>query len=335
MVYRTVVNKMNQPIPKPPVKVKGYSTGDLWEINTKEEFEANRIEEYKHLHTKDFRDYCGNNALVYDIANDDEQQLEKDLLKLNPNEENVFGISAAQYALLFGSKLFPLLGVSEKDIHDSIASKLVDVRTDNIFTEVRPWLITIQRNSSDYYSFLAKAFSEEEDTIEYLSKNQISVIHDLYQKHNLYHENDNYGGHFGVYFQLKVCTLEKLLSKGFDPFKANYSIYVYDARTLLSKICQDITTNNINTKNMIYFNRGWNYGTIDDRTIIMKTLSKRNLEKTIVETVNEFLDFPKIMNIPFSNEVVIKWILPVHSSYGLICQNREFSIIVETLNMYC
>lgn len=93
---------------------------------------------------------------------DDKKQLEDDLkkLKLDPTDKNKSGISAAEYALLFGSKLFPKLGVRQENVYKSIVSNFVDVKTDNIFTEERSYLITSRFNHKpkDFREFLVRPF---------------------------------------------------------------------------------------------------------------------------------------------------------------------------------
>lgn len=315
-----------------------------------EDFKIKTDEEYKHIHTKSFRDYMGNNALVYDIMKDDETQLEKDMrkLKLDPNERNSIGTSAAEYALLFGSRLFNNLKTSEEEVYQSIVGKLVDVKTDNLFTERRLWLITLTTNwePENFRKFLAKGLQSLnneifEEQMEYVTKEQKEAIYKVYSKHNLFHDNESLGGLFGVYFITKFCTLENLLTKGFNVFESPNTSLIYDAKTLIYQTCLDIIENGVSTENMIYCNPGWYYGNISDRTVMMETINSGDSEETVIGRVNDFSDKIQINKKKYrdkKDELVIKWIVPVHSSYGLISQMKDYppgADESENINLKC
>lgn len=345
--YRSIVSKMKQPhkSTSSPISEDGSPiNSQKWLVDQEKDFEAKNKKKYKTIHTKSFRDYAGNNALVYDIIHDDKKQLEDDLekLKLDPTEKNKSGISAAEYALLFGSKLFPKLGVDQKDVYESIVSNFVDVKTDNIFTEERAYLITSQVNHEpeDFREFLARPLRpiDHEDysycNMNHVSKEQEQAIHEVYSEHK-FHSDDEGEGNFGIYFEFVFCTLEKLLSKGFNISPYLRSSYVYDAKTLLFNISKDITSRGTNTKNMFYFNNNWHYGIIDKETVVMKTVTSRNTDDTIKEYLSNFIyDINGLRVNWMSNEVIIKWIVPVHCSYGLIAQIKNLTSH-QSINMQC
>lgn len=166
-----------------------------------------------------------------------------------------------------------------------------------------------------------------------VSKEQEQAIHEVYLEHK-FHSDDDGEGNFGLYFEFVFCTLEKLLSKGFNISPYSMSSYIYDAKTLLFNISKDITSRGTNTKNMFYFNKGWHYGTIEEETVVMKTITSRNTDDTIKEYLSNFIYDINGVSSWMNNEVIIKWIVPVHSSYGLIAQIKNFSSH-ESVNMEC
>ena len=103
----------------------------------------------------------------------------------------------------------------------------------------------------------------------------------------------------------------------------NYKImYIYHAKTLISKILSEFTDSNIPFENMIYLNPGWDYGEIHGKTI--KLLDKQN-------PVDEF--FSRIPTTDYKNvrnELVIKWVTPCNIKYGMVTlTNTKFPFTIS------
>lgn len=178
--------------------------------------------------------------------------------------------------------------------------------------EKRFWLFTKHiREEDEDRRFLTAALSPEERELDCLTGKQVEALHRMYVSENLYHENVNEGGDFGVYFNLRYCTLQSLL-KGSKPKVGGISYSVFDAKTMINRVCREILEAGVNTKNMIYFNKECEYGKIFDKTIKMETLKRRNKDETIKKVVDSFLgEIYKNMNYKGFyaklNELVIKW----------------------------
>jgi hypothetical protein len=130
----------------------------------------------------------------------------------------------------------------------------------------------------------------------------------LKQKHTLI-DKQYYTGSYGVYFQLTFQPLSWFTDNKIN--LATETCFVFDAVCLLSKIRDDMKKAGITRiPNFIYFNPGWYFGDVDEKTITMK------------DTVTAFLTETQ----PFSssrNEVIIRWIIPCVMDYGLLKTTKK------------
>ena len=180
------------------------------------------------------------------------------------------------------------------------------------------WLYTIKSTVRDY---LANAMGPNDtlDDEEYdnISITQFNAIKEKYTDLNLFHNGMDYGGDFGVYFMLFYGSFKK-----FGKFLLTTSgeiMYIYHAKTLISKILMEFKILDLSFENMIYLNKGWSYGAISDTDDEDRTIMLEN------ESIDIFFE-----NIPedyknVKNELIIKWVIPCNIEYGMVTlTNKKF-----------
>ena len=171
--------------------------------------------------------------------------------------------------------------------------------------EKKLWLVTCQSRVSKQF-LLSDLRKLESEQTKKLDDKQVEQIKQLYNVTGFTNSQiGSLGGSFGVYFNIYYDSLDEVICETkSNPNLQNRICLIYDGKPLLMETIKHMLCNKIDLNNLIYFNKGWLGGDINDGTYVFGIdtdnnrieISQDNLEKEVDSYLKRISEYVMIQS---------------------------------------